>query len=108
MQSEKTKIKKGFAIVNIIMGVILTGSGLTSLEEKGVPSGLLIFIGLLLLVVGWIALNTRKRAMREEADATEGVVKVVKITNTVCFVISVLILSAVIILPVLASLGIFD
>jgi len=93
------KIRAGFAIVNIIVGVILFLSSFTLFAQKVIEGGLLtFFLGLILLIVGCIALYIRKREDENEAK--------VRVANTVCFVISVLILATVIILSVLGLAGI--
>jgi len=105
--TKKSKIKKGFAIVNIFMGVVFIFTGVSMSAEQEATFGFLgLLLGLTLLIVGWVALNTRKREIREEVDATEETVKVVKIINTICFVISILILMAAFLMIFLEETGI--
>ena len=101
----KKKINAGFAILNVIMGVILFLSSFIMYSDKDIGAGIAFFVtvlGLLLLIIGWFALYYRRKS-KENQDLD---VRGIKLTNTISFVLSVLILATVIILPVLASTGI--
>jgi len=95
----KKKIKAGFAILNIVMGVILFMSSFIMLSDKDVGAyGLIsMIIGLTLWIVGAYALYIRRKSKADdELDFRN-----IKLINTICFVISVLILTTVIVLPII-------
>ena len=101
----KKKINAGFAILNIIMGVILFMSSFMMYSDKDIGAGiafLFTVIGLILWVIGGCALHYRKKSKEDQELDIRGI----KLANTICFVISVLVLATVVILPILGSAGI--
>jgi uncharacterized membrane protein len=96
------KIKTGFSVLNIVMGVILFMSSFIMLADKEIGSYgfLAMILGLILWIVGAYALYIRRKS--KENNALD--FKNIKLINTICFVISVLILATVVILPIIAPL----
>ncbi len=97
----KTKGQKGFAIVNIIVGVILIMAGFAMFSEPSTgPGGLIsLLLGLLLGVCGWLTL---KRLRTEYVP--EKTMRTTLITNLVLFILSCIILAACTILPIVGPM----
>lgn len=101
----KKNINSGFAILNIIMGVILFISSITMCSSEGTGGGITFLftaVGLILWITGWYALHYRKKSKENQELDVRGI----KLVNTICFVISALLLAAVIILPILGNVNI--
>jgi len=103
MIEDKKKIKKGFAVVNIIAGVMLCLGGIQAVAIHGFHPlvGLLIFIGFSLWIFGAIAFRARTKTDEDEAS-----VRTIQLVNTICFVISVLYLVTVTLLIVSLATGV--
>ncbi len=97
----KTKGQKGYAIVNIIIGVVLVMASFAMFGDPSVgPGGIITFVlGGVFWGIGAYALNTLKRHADDEAR-----VKKVCRTNFVCFIVSCVIMGACVILPIVAPL----
>lgn len=95
------KGQKGFAIVNIVMGVILAISGFMMFSDPstGIGGIIAVAIGIAIWVIGAYALSTYKKYLHDEER-----VKKAKRLNTICFVISCVVLAAVVILPIVAPM----
>lgn len=110
MEQKKSGIKKGFAIVNIIMGMILSIScGILFVEANVIGGSITAVLGLTLLIVGSYALYfSRKQSPAEEPMQSDAIgetrTKRVKLINTICFVVSCLLLAMVIILPIIGPM----
>ncbi|HML69592.1 hypothetical protein SDC9_204595 [bioreactor metagenome] len=98
----KTKGQKGFAIVNIIVGVILVMASFAMFGDPSVgPGGIIsLALGGVFWGVGAWALSTFKKHMDDEAR-----VKKARCWNLVCFIVSVLVLAVCTVLPILGSVG---
>ena len=99
----KKKIKAGFAILNIVMGVILFLSSFIMYSDKDIGAGIAFLItvaGLTLWIIGGCALYYRKKSKEDQELDISGI----RLANTICFVISALILVAVVALPIIAPL----
>lgn len=101
MNQKKSKGQKGFAIVNIIMGAILAIAGFVMLPDPSVgPGGMIaVAIGIAIWVIGAYALNTFKKRSDGETQ-----VKKARLMNTICFVISCIVLAACTILPIVGPM----
>lgn len=101
MEQKKSKGQKGFSIVNIIMGVILVMAGFVMFSDPSVgPGGIIaVAIGMALWIIGAYALNTFKKYADDESR-----VKNLRRLNTICFVISCIILTMVTILPIIGPM----
>lgn len=97
----KTKGQKGYAIVNIIIGVVLVMASFAMFSDPSVgPGGIITFVlGGVFWGIGAYALNTLKRHSDDEAR-----VKKVFRVNFVCFIVSCVIMGACVILPIIAPL----
>ena len=97
----KTNGQKGYAIVNIIIGVILVMASFTMFGDPSVgPGGFIaIVLGGVFWGIGAYALNTLKK----HADDMERVKKVCRV-NLICFIVSCVIMGACVILPIIAPL----
>ena len=95
----KTKGQKGFAIVNIIMGVVMTTASFVMFGDPSVgPGGIIcLILGVALWCVGAWALRTLKLN-----DYDEVRVKQACLWNLVCFVFSCITLLACTVLPFVA------
>ena len=98
----KTKGQKGFSIVNIIVGVILTlSSFIMFADETTYPGPLIVLpLGLVILICGWLTL----RKLTAARHSNTSVEKNMLVFNLVCFVLSCIILAAVIILPIIGPM----
>lgn len=97
--NEKTiKLKKGYAITNIVVGVVFFMSGIISLFDPAVGAyGLItISIGLFFWIVGAYGLSVQKKNPENES-----LLKKAKLLNMICFVISCLLLTICIALPII-------
>ena len=97
----KTKGQKGYAIVNIIIGVIFVMASFAMFGDPSVgPGGFIAFVlGGVFWGIGAYALNTLKR----HADDEVRVKKICRI-NFVCFIVSCVNMGACVILPIIAPL----
>ena len=97
-----TKGQKGFSIVNIIVGVILVlTSFLLFAEPETFPAPLITLpLGLGLWVIGAIVLAK----LRKYQKMNEAFNKNLLTVNLVCFILSCLILSMCIVLPIIAPM----
>lgn len=97
----KTKGQKGFAILNIIIGVILTLAGFSMFGNPDVgPGGIIsVLLGIALWIVGAYMLST----LRKHSDDAARVTKIAR-WNTVGFVISCVVLGACVALPIIAPM----
>jgi len=98
----KAKGQKGFAIVNIIVGVILVMASFAMFGDPSVgPGGILsLALGGVIWGIGAWALSTLKKHMDDEDR-----VKKACGWNLGCFIFSAIVLLACTLLPLLASLG---
>ena len=97
----KTKGQKGYAIVNIVIGVILVMASFAMFGDPSVgPGGLIAFVlGGVFWGIGAYALNTLKK----HADETERVRKICRV-NFMSFIVSCVIIGACVILPIIGPL----
>ena len=79
-------------------------SSIIMYSDKDIGAGAFLFtvIGLILWVIGGCALHYRKKSKEDQELDVRGI----KLANTICFVISILVLAIVVILPILGSAGI--
>lgn len=100
----KPKIKKGYSILNIVMGVILLMTSFLIMFEDPdfvLPGFVMLLLSVTLFFVGTYSLNLSTKAKKNEHIViSQTLIRV----NTVCFIISSAILLAVILLPIIASL----
>ena len=96
----RKKIKAGFAFLNIFMGSVLLIASIIMLFDENVgPYGFIfMIIGLTLWIVGCRAFIYRKKSKENPELDVRGI----KLANTICFVISILLLTASI-LPILIN-----
>ena len=101
MEQKKPKGQKGFAIVNIIVGVILVISGFAMFSDPSVgPGGIIaILIGAALWTVGAYAM----KSYRQHPDDEPRIKKATRL-NTICFVLSCVVLAMVTILPIVGPM----
>jgi len=101
VEQKKAKGQKGFAIVNIVMGVILVIAGFAMFSDPSVgPGGILaLLIGAVLWCIGAYALSTFHKHYDEETR-----MKKARLINTVCFVVSCVVLATCTVLPIVAPL----
>lgn len=101
MEVIKMKKVKAFAIVNIVVGVIFTISGVIMIPDDSTYPGpfIVIPLGLLFWIVGGM---THKNA-KEFGDDVSRLGKM-KTVNTVLFVIGCILLAACLILPIVAPM----
>lgn len=95
----KTKGQKGFSIVNIIVGVILTIAGIIMFGQTDTYPGPFIVVPLGLLFWIWGAVTLRKLRAGQGED---GSLKTTLTVNLVLFVIGCVLLAACVLLPVIA------
>jgi len=98
----KIKGQKGFAIVNIIVGVILVMASFAMFGDPSVgPGGIIsLALGGAFWSVGAWALSTLKKHMDDEDR-----VKKACRWNLVCFIVSALVLAVCTVLPILGTMG---
>lgn len=98
----KIKGQNGFAIVNIILGVILTIASIIMFADLSTYPGpfIVLPIGIVLLVFGCIALKNLRINKQMGTEIPQGLLK----TNFICFILSCVILAAVVSLPIIAPL----
>ncbi len=94
-----TTKQKGFAIVNIVMGVILTLGSFFAFADPAIGAGGLITLALGLAL--WITGAKMLSALRKFADNTELIRKTARV-NTVFFIVSCVVIGASVILPIVA------
>lgn len=96
----KTKGQKGFAIVNIIVGVILVMASFAMFGDPSVgPGGIIsLALGGVFWGIGAWVLSTLKEHVNDEAR-----VKKACRWNLVCFIVSALVLAVCTVLPILGS-----
>jgi hypothetical protein len=100
MDQIKIKGQKGFAIVNIIMGVILTFSSVIMFFEANAIGGVIsLVLGLTILITGFRSLRFFSGGASDEIA-----IKKVKRINTICFVVSCVLMAMVIILPIVGPM----
>ena len=101
MAEKNSKGQKGFAIVNIIVGVILVMAGFFMLTEPDVgPGGIIsILLGAVFWGIGAYTLYIKKKCPEDLVRR-----KWVRPINTISFVLSCIVMAACIILPILAPL----
>ena len=99
----KTKGQKGFAVFNIIVGVILVTASFAMFGDPSVgPGGIIsLALGGAFWGVGAWALSTLKK----HTDDEDRMKKACR-PNFVCFILSALVLAVCTVLPLLASLGV--
>ncbi len=97
----KTKGQKGFAIVNVIVGVVLFLASFAMFSDPSTgPGGLIsLLLGLLFGVCGWLTL----RRLRTEY-VPEKTMKATLVTNFVLFILSCIVLAACTILPIVGPM----
>ena len=97
-----TRGQKGFAIVNIIVGVILVMASFAMFGDPDVgPGGLLSFVlGSTFWAVGAWALTTLTKHIDDEMR-----IKKVCRWNRICFILSALVLAVCTVLPLLGTIG---
>ena len=98
----KAKGKKGFSIVNIILGVILTMAGFAMFADPSAFPGPLIAIplGLFLWIFGAVMLRKLKR----HKETNEEIKPALLTTNLVLFILSCIILAACTVLPIIGPM----
>jgi len=99
MEANNIKINRGFAILNIIMGVILfMSSFIMFTDEDTGPGGFIVLpLGLLLWITGACALYIRKKQSDDKA-----LMKRTRLMNIICFILSCIMLAMVVLLPIIA------
>ena len=99
----KTRGQKGFAVVNIIVGVILVMASFAMFGDPSVgPGGIIsLALGGAFWGVGAWALSTLKKHTDDEDRMKKAYRR-----NFVCFILSALVLATCTVLPLLASLGV--
>ena len=95
------KQTKAFSIVNIVVGVILTLSGVImfSDEETIIGACIAIPLGIAFWAIGGIALKKVK-----EAGEDVGALGKMKLVNTIFFIIGCILLAACVLLPIIAPM----
>jgi uncharacterized membrane protein len=101
VEQKSLKGQKGFAIVNIIVGVILTIAGFIMFSDPSVgPGGIIsVTLGVAIWVIGACTLYAFKNSRDNESK-----IKRIRLMNTICFVLSCVVLGAVIVLPIIAPM----
>ncbi|MBK5722093.1 hypothetical protein JGH11_14540 [Dysgonomonas sp. Marseille-P4677] len=103
-KSANPNIKKGYAILNIVIGVILLISGIMLIinEPDIILAGFGTFsVGLIIFIIGSYSLNISSKAKNNENIVIS---PGLKLANIICFIISCLILLFVLTLAVILSL----
>ena len=101
MEQKKAKGQKGFAIVNIVMGVILVMASFAMFSDPSIgPVGITaLAAGAALWGTGAYALGTLRKHSEDKARMKKS-----KRINTICFVISCILLAVCTIMPVAGTM----
>ena len=102
MGQDEKKIKTGFAVVNIISGLIFSLAGIISIANgTDVVIGLFMAILCFVISIIGVASFSIRKGIEDEAN-----MKIIKLTNSICFGISVSLWSFFLIVVILAITGV--
>ena len=96
-----TNKQKGFAILNIVMGVILTLGSFAAFADPSTGAGGLIPLALGLTI--WITGGKMLSTLRKFADDADRIRKNARL-NTIFFIVSCVVLGACVTLPIIAPM----